>query len=79
MKAKIYINRHIVKRNKKLTSETGETIDEPAIAVKTYKGVEYTKGVEFSDGTRLIQDAENPLCTGATIWIEGEYENLSMY
>ena len=79
MKALIYINRHVVNKNKKLTSETGKVVDEPAIAVKTYKGVEYTKEVVFSDNTKLIQNAEDPICSGATIWLVSEYENISIY
>lgn len=72
MKSYIYINRHIVKSNKE------EAKDEPAIAVRTYKGVEYTKRVTFSDGTELIQDFNRPLCSGATIWIESNRENITV-
>lgn len=78
MKARIYINRHIVKENKKLSTENGEIVDNPAIAVKTSRGVKYTKQVKFGDGTKLIQDAENPLCSGATIWIESDTENIEV-
>ena len=41
MKARIYINRHIVKSNKK----TGR--DDACIAIRTYKGVKYAKKVEL--------------------------------
>ena len=76
MKARIYVNRHVMAANKKATKETGETVDEKAIAVKTYKGSIYCKEVEFTAGGKLIQDAENAQCSGATIWIETEFESL---
>ena len=70
MKARIYVNRHIQAANKRASRETGYSIDNPAIAVNTYKGSIYCKEVEFTRGGKLIQDAENAQCSGATIWIE---------
>lgn len=76
MKAQIYINRHVVAANKKATKETGELVDNPAIAINTYKGSIYAKTVEFTAGCKLIQDAMNARCSGATIWGEAEFETL---
>ena len=76
MKAQIYINRHVMATNKKATKETGEIVDKPAIAVNTHKGSIYCKEVEFTAGGKLIQDAENARCSGATIWIETKFESL---
>jgi len=76
MKAQIYINRHVVRANKKATSETGELVDVAAIAVNTYLGSVYAKEVEFTTGCKLIQDAANARCSGATIWLESEFESL---
>lgn len=76
MKAQIYINRHIVQANKKATSETGELVDSAAIAVNTYLGSVYAKEVEFMAGCKLIQDSANARCSGATIWLESEFESL---
>jgi hypothetical protein len=77
MKAQIYVNRHIMAANKKATKETGEIVDRPAIAVNTYKGSIYCKEVEFTQGGKLIQDAELARCSGATIWIEvDDFETL---
>ena len=76
MKAQIYVNRHVMAANKKATKETGEIVDNKAIAVNTYKGSIYCKEVEFTAGGKLIQDAENARCSGATIWIETEFESL---
>ena len=70
MKAQIYINRHKIAANKRATKETGTLTDNPAIAVNTYKGSVYCKEVELTQGGKLIQDAENARCSGATIWIE---------
>lgn len=41
----------------------------PAIIVRTYKGVTYTRKVEFGDGAVLHQP-EKPLDCGARVWIE---------
>jgi hypothetical protein len=77
MKAQIYVNRHIMAANKKATKETGELVDRPAIAVNTYKGSIYGKEVEFTKGCKLIQNAEQARCSGATIWIEvDDFETL---
>jgi hypothetical protein len=77
MKAQIYINRHIVQTNKKASAESGQVVDEPAIAVNTYLGSIYAKEVELTGKTKLIQDAANARCSGATIWIEvPEFESL---
>jgi hypothetical protein len=77
MKAQIYVNRHIQAANKKATKETGEIVDKSAIAVNTYRGSIYCKQVEFNQGCKLIQDAENARCSGATVWIEvDEFESL---
>ena len=77
LKAQVFINRHIMAANKKATKETGQLVDEPAIAVKTYKGSIYCKEVEFIEGGKLIQNGELARCSGATIWIEvDEFESL---
>jgi hypothetical protein len=77
MKAQIYVNRHIQAANKRATKETKILTDHPAIAVKTYKGSVYCKEVEFTKGGKLIQNAENARCSGATIWIEvDDFESL---
>lgn len=77
MKAQIYVNRHVMAANKKATKEKGELVDEKAISVHTYKGSIYCKEVEFTAGGKLIQDAENARCSGATIWLEiDDFESL---
>ena len=77
MKAKIYLNRHILTANKKATKETGNLVDEPAIVINTYKEKIYCKQIEFTKGCKLIQDANNALCSGATVWLEvNDFESL---
>ena len=77
MKAQIYVNRHVMAANKKATKETEKIVDNKAIAVNTYKGSIYCKEVEFTAGGKLIQDAENAQCSGATIWLEvDDFESL---
>jgi hypothetical protein len=78
MKAKIYINRHIIQANKKASKELGIVIDNPAIVIKTYKETVYAKEVFLAPGVKLIQDAANAICSGATIWIETEFENIQI-
>lgn len=70
MKAKIYINRHKVNKIKKGAPE------EPVIAIKTYKGVEYAKRASITG--EIIQDFQNPICSGATIWIETDRNNITI-
>ena len=77
MKAQIYINRHIVAANKKATKDTGRLTDRPAISIHTYKGSIYAKEVEFKQGCKLIQNAADARCSGATIWLEcDDFETL---
>ena len=76
MKAQIYVNRHKVAANKKATKDTGIVVDEPVISVNTYKGSIYCKEVTLPAGAKLIQNAEDARCCGATIWIETEFESL---
>lgn len=78
MLARVYINRHKIQANKKASKNSNSIIDDPAIAIKTYKGVEYAKEVEFKGKVRLVQDAENAICSGATIWLETDYDNITI-
>ena len=67
MKARIYVNRHRVARNKK------EGRNDPVIAIRTYKGVHYVHEAVLGGGEWTIrQDFKNPICSGATVWLEGE-------
>lgn len=67
-KARIYVNRHVVRKNIK------NKTDEATIAIKTYQGVEYCKEAEFllEDGQRgyIKQNFHNPICSGARVWLE---------
>ena len=76
MKAQVYVNRHVMTANKKATKDKAYPIDEAAISVNTYLGVVYGKDIEFTQGCKLVQDATNARCSGATIWMEAEFESL---
>ena len=76
MKAQVYINRHVMTANKKASKERACLVDEAAISVNTYLGVVYGKEIEFTQGCKLVQDATNARCSGATIWMEAEFESL---
>ena len=64
MKAKIYVNRQIVERNKKM----GRC--DPPISVRTYKGVRRVHGVVLNAPSVLIYSPDTPLPSGATVWLE---------
>jgi hypothetical protein len=76
MKATIVVNRHIVAQNKKQSKELGQVCDQAAISVSTYRQTIYCKQIEFSGKARLIQDAQSARCSGATFWLEAEFESL---
>ncbi len=72
MKAQIHINQHVIRRNGK----TGER--EPVITVKTYKSNEYASEVAINGPSRVIYSPDKPLSCGAKVWIETEYEHVSL-
>lgn len=76
MKAQIYVNRHITAANKKASKLRGVLVDERAISINTYLGSVYAKRVEFTGSCVLVQDASKARCSGATIWLETEFESL---
>jgi hypothetical protein len=73
LKIIIHVNRQILARNIK----TGER--KPAIIVRTYKGVQYSRHVKVGD-LHFIQDEDNPLDCGAKVWayIEGESDKVEI-
>jgi hypothetical protein len=72
VKAQIHINQHVIRRNRK----TGER--EPVITVKTYKSNEYASEVAINGPSRVIYSPDKPLSCGAKVWIETEYEHVSL-
>lgn len=76
MKAQVYINRHIIAANKKMTKELAMLVDDAAISINTSKGVIYCKTIDFTKGCTMKQDTANARCSGATIWMEAEFESL---
>ena len=73
MKARIIVNRHIIQRNRK------DDTDIPCISVKTYRGTERVHEVRFTRPAVLVStNALQTNVSGATIWIEAEYETLEL-
>ena len=70
MRAKIYINRHLVAQNKKAKKENLTWVELPEISVNTYLGVKYCKKIDFTEPASLLQDYDNPACSGAHIYLE---------
>ena len=71
MKARIYINRHRVAANRR------HGRDDPCIAVRTYRGVTYARRLELKGAWVLKQEFSKPICPGATIWLEGDTEDIA--
>lgn len=70
MLTRIIMNRHIIASNKK------HGVNEPPIAVKTYKSTIYCHEVEIIGTTRLVYDPTDSPCSGATAWIETDGQVL---
>lgn len=72
MKAKVYINRHLVAQNKKAKKENLTWVELPEISINTYVGVKYCKKVDFTQPATLLQNYDSPTCAGAHIYLEVE-------
>lgn len=73
MKAQIHVNQHVIRRNNK----TGER--EPVITVKTYKSNEYAWEVAIEGPSRLVYSPDKPLSCGAKVWIEADYDDVTLW
>lgn len=71
-KATIIINRHNVNQNKKHKKNL------PCISIRTYNEIEYAYEIKLIGKWTLLQDFENPICSGATIWLEGFRDNVQI-
>lgn len=63
-------------KNKKTSKEIDRLVDNPAISISTHLGKIYAKEVEFTQSAKLIQNAADAKCSGATVWLEAEFESL---
>jgi len=72
MKAKIHVNQHVIRANKK------DGRNHPPITIKTYKSNEYVFSVKINGPSRMVYSPDRPLSCGAHIWIEAEYEDLTL-
>lgn len=70
MKAKIHINQHVIRSNRK----NGE--DQPCITVKTYKANTYCHEVHLKGPSKVVYSPDKPLSCGAHVWIEAEFDDL---
>jgi len=70
MKTRIYVNRHKIASNKKTRAK------EPPISIRTYKETRYANQIELNNTWTLKYDPENALCSGATVWLEGEHTDV---
>ena len=76
LKTRIIINRHNVRHNQKNSLSNSES--RPCISIQTSRGTEYAKEVRLEGVWILKQDFEKSPCSGATIWLEGIRENVSI-
>jgi hypothetical protein len=73
MKAIIHVNQHIVKANRK----NGTT--KPVLTVKTYNSNEYGHEVTIDGPSKVVYSPDKPLSCGAHVWIEADYEDVSVW
>jgi len=71
MIARIHVNQHHIRYNKKNPTET-----KPVLTVKTYKSNNYTDAIEIAGPSRVVYLPEQPLSCGAKVWIECAHEDL---
>jgi len=70
VKAKIHINQHVIRSNRK----NGEV--KPCITVKTYKANHYCHEVQLKGPSKVVYSPDKPLSCGAHVWIEAEFDDL---
>lgn len=71
MKARIHVNQHNIKYNKKHPE-----ISRPVFSVKTYKDNTYTNSLQITGPSELVYSPDNPLSCGARVWIECKREDI---
>ena len=72
-KCRLVVNRHAVAKNKK------HGTDDPVISIRTYNSTEYAKRIRLlGNGWILEQNFENPLCSGATVYLVGRRDKLEI-
>ncbi len=76
MKAEIYIVREVINKNKKLAASNPNFIEEPGIVIKTYLGKIRCKKLTFLKDATLIQSIKDAKCSGATVFITANFEDL---
>ena len=72
MKAFIHVNQNTIRSNVK------NGTDNPSITVKTYRSNEYVREVIFNGPSKLVSSLSKPLSCGARIWIQAQYESLTL-
>ena len=77
MKAKIHVNQHVIRANKKRPGVL--KFQHPPLTVKTYKSNEYAYDVQIDGPSKVVYAPESPLSCGAHVWIEAEYKDLTMW
>ena len=72
MKAKIHVNMHVIRSNKK------NNADDPPLTVKTYKENRKAKEVSINGPSKVVYSPEKPLSCGARVWIECDNEDVQI-
>ena len=68
MKTIVHVNQHVIKSNRKHSTE------EPVLTVKTYKSNTYAHEVNIKGGSKVVYSPDKPLSCGAHVWIETQSE-----
>ena len=69
MKVEIYVDKHVIQRNRK------HGTNDPPISVRTYKGVTKAYGVDLGDWF-IGYYPDKPLSCGATVYLQGKHEDI---
>ncbi len=72
MKAQIHVNQYVIRANKK------DGRNHPPLTVKTYKANHYCYEVEINGPSKVVYSPEKPLSCGARVWVECNFNDLTM-
>ena len=72
MIARIHVNQHHIKFNKKHPDKV-----KPVLTIKTYNSNTYTDEVKIGGPSRVVYSPDKPLSCGAKVWIESQHEDLN--
>ena len=64
MKTQIYVNRHVIARNKRDGTQL------PPLVIRTHRSTRRASSVRIHGASKLVYSPDKPLKNGPTVWIE---------